>query len=205
MDNKTLAQAVRKVLKGYLFIFVSINLLGFDLLPDFIGYIMILSALPVISEKEKSAKLLKPIGTVLGIWSLLEWILKIGYAQINIKIVLILISVLGIYVDYQLITNISELASDSKIKRRIRILRDTVVITHTVASIFVMFPKLVYAALAVGIVQFIMFIWILIEFRRLAKALENEDAENKESALSPEENENQTDSIINEETNEPKD
>lgn len=198
MDNKTLAQAVRKVYRGYLFIFIAINILSFDLLPDPIGYIMIIGALPVIAEKEKSAMLLKPIGIVLAVWSLLEWILKIGYVQINVKIVLILISVLKIYFDFQLITNISELAPDGRQKRRISILRNAVVIAHTVLSIFVLFPKLVNVALAAGIVQLAMFIWILIEFRRLANALETAENESDVTVSAQEENENQTDNRVNE-------
>lgn len=179
MDNKMQAKAVRKVTVGYLLIFLAINIGTIDLLPDWAGYLIMISALPVLAEREKSAMLLKPLGVALAVWSLIQWALKIFGGTVNVTVIILLFAILQMYFDFQLITDISILSANKKQKRKIRNLRNAVVILRTCLTAFEMFPKTIYIAVAVALVHLVLFIWIVAEFREIAAALEKAENQNE--------------------------
>lgn len=183
MDNLQQARAVRKITKGYLLIFLAINIWTIDILPDWAGYLIIISALPVLAKREKSVMLIKPLGIALAVYSLIWWILGIFGGTVNITAVNIIFTVLKMYFDFQLITNIAQLAADDVKKRKILILRNAMMILHTCAAVLGILSKTVYAAAAVIVVYLIMWLWIFIELRRIAKSLENAYRREKLNAL----------------------
>ena len=54
METKTLSSAIKKVAISYILIYLHINISVIDILPDWLGYFLIVSVLPILSQKEKS-------------------------------------------------------------------------------------------------------------------------------------------------------
>ena len=51
METKTLSSAIKKVAISYILIYLHINISVIDILPDWLGYFLIVSVLPVLSQK----------------------------------------------------------------------------------------------------------------------------------------------------------
>ena len=107
METNALSSAIKKIAIGYIFIYFSINIWVIDILPDWLGYFMIVAALPVISQEERSAQLLRPFGIALGVWTIIEWILKMIGAEWNLMLINLVVGIIVIYFHFQLITNIA--------------------------------------------------------------------------------------------------
>lgn len=182
MNNKPLSSVIKSIVLGYVLIYFHINLGTIDILPDWAGYLLIVSALPFLAEKEKSAMLLKPLGIILALWKLVVWISAIMGMSIDVYIINVIISILSIYLNFQLITNIAALPIEASRKKRLLSLRSATVIIHTLTAILLAFPEISQAAIVSAVFQVVMCVWIVIELGRLATALkEEEDTEGEYS------------------------
>ncbi len=102
-------KSIRLIAIGYLICFLDIYLLNINLLPEFIAYYLFYKAIDGIDEYENSAHLLKPIIIILGIKSLISWILVFFHSGIDYYPIIVIIESLTIYFDYQLLTNIENI------------------------------------------------------------------------------------------------
>ncbi|MCD7951246.1 MAG: hypothetical protein LUG12_13510 [Erysipelotrichaceae bacterium] len=73
--SKNCIKSIRLIAIGYVICFVDIYLLNINILPEFIAYYLFYKAIDGIDEYDNSAHLLKPIIQILGIESLISWIL----------------------------------------------------------------------------------------------------------------------------------
>lgn len=172
---KTVSSQIKRVAISYILIYFHINIATLDILPDWVGYLMIIAALPVLSKKEKSATLLKPLGIFLTIWEVIEWVFAILGGSISIYIINVIIGILHMYFHFQLITNIAEFAPKENRKKRLLVLRAATVIFHTATLVILLFPDIQYAAFATAIAQLVICIWICIELFSLASAVKQEE------------------------------
>ena len=101
METKTLSSAIKKIAISYILIYLHVNISVIDILPDWLGYFLIVSVLPIISEKEKSAQLLKPFGIAIGVWNIAEAILSLMGAEWNLTIISLVFNVVTIYFHFQ--------------------------------------------------------------------------------------------------------
>lgn len=180
METKTLSSAIKKVAISYILIYLHINISVIDILPDWLGYFLIVSALPVLSQKEKSAQLLKPFGIAIGIWNILEWVLKIAGAELNFRVAGLVFSIITIYFHFQLITNIAALDIDESKRKRLLHLRSATVILHTGLTLSLLVPTIIdvdneiysYILILLLIPQLIICFWVSGELFGLAKNIE---------------------------------
>jgi len=131
---------------GYIFMYLNVNLGTIDILPSWAGYLFILSALPVLSEYEKSAALLRNLAILLTGWAVLEWVMAIfgitsaaGSMGTLINIAATIIGVVSIYFHFQMLTNLAEIAGQLGLderKERLLKLRTVNTILHTILAIF---------------------------------------------------------------------
>ena len=131
---------------GYIFMYLDVNLGTIDILPSWAGYLFILSALPVLSEYEKSAALLRNLAILLTGWAVLEWVMNIfgitsaaGSMGTLINIAATIIGVVSIYFHFQMLTNLAEIAGQLGLderKERLLKLRTVNTILHTILAIF---------------------------------------------------------------------
>ena len=108
-----LYKGISQIAWGYLFIFLHINIGTVDILPDFAGYVLFLSAINILKEFIPEMRLLRTIGIILTLWNFSDWVLTIiGYEGSNIlQIISILITVINLYFNFQLLTNLATIAA----------------------------------------------------------------------------------------------
>lgn len=189
METKTLSSAIKKIAISYILIYVHVNISVIDILPDWLGYFLIVSVLPVISEKEKSAQLLKPFGIAIGVWNILENILSLMGAEWNLTIISLVFNVVTIYFHFQLITNIANLDIEEAKKKRLLNLRTATVLLHTVTSLALLVPTLFdidyeiysYFVIVMLIPQLVICIWISFELFKISKDMKEKEVELSET------------------------
>ena len=184
METKTLSSAIKKIAISYIFIYFSINIVVFDILPDWLGYFMIVSALPILSENDQSAQLLRPFGVALGIWNIIEWALKITGTQWNFTLISLILSIITIYLHFQLITNIANLDIEQPKRKRLLLLRTIIVILHTILNLWLFIPKnlfdeeiYAYIIMFMSVPQAILCFWIAGELFELSKKMKEKEFE----------------------------
>lgn len=183
MENKSLSSAIKRIAIGYILIYFHINISLIDILPNWLGYFLIVSALPVLSEKEPSAQLLKPFGIALGVWDIIHKILKYADFQWDLTVVTLIFSIIMIYFNFQLITNISNLDIAESKRKRLLTMRSAIVILHTLLSFLLIIPRILdekiytYIMMFIGIPQIIMCIWIAVELFGLSNAMKATEGE----------------------------
>ena len=189
METKTLSSAIKKIAISYILIYLHINISVIDILPDWLGYFLIVSVLPIISEKEKSAQLLKPFGIAIGIWNIFEDVLKIAGDELNLTVISLVFSIITIYFHFQLITNVANLDIEEPTKKRLLNLRTATVILHTVLTFSLFIPTVIdvdneiytYILMIMLIPQLIICFWISGELFKLSKALKEKEIESPEA------------------------
>ena len=197
METKTLSSAIKKIAISYILIYLHINISVIDILPDWLGYFLIVSVLPIISEKEKSAQLLKPFGIAIGIWNIFEDVLKIAGDELNLTVISLVFSIITIYFHFQLITNVANLDIEEPTKKRLLNLRTATVILHTVLTFSLFIPSVIdvdneiytYILMIMLIPQLIICFWISGELFKLSKALKEKEIESPETTEATEWNE----------------
>lgn len=105
------ATAVKRIAYAYIFLYLNINLGTINLLPEWIGYIYILSAIPLIEEKEQSAQYLRIPLLILAGWAGISWLAAIFGFSPDWKIIYIFPLALRLYMHFQLLTNIADIAA----------------------------------------------------------------------------------------------
>ena len=115
-DN--LASAVGAVGRAYIFIYLNINLGTLDILPDWVGYVFILGALPMLSLWEESMGLLRNLGFLLAIYEGVEWILNLMGGKADIPIISLIAGIIGLYFHFQLLTDLASIASEYGLEER---------------------------------------------------------------------------------------
>ena len=109
-DN--LASAVGAVGRAYIFIYLNINLGTLDILPDWLGYVFILGALPTLSLWEESMGLLRNIGILLAVYEGIEWVMKLLGGQSDVPVVSLIAGIIGLYFHFQLLTDLATISSE---------------------------------------------------------------------------------------------
>ena len=179
------SSAIKKIAISYILIYLHVNISVIDILPDWLGYFLIVSVLPVISEKEKSAQLLKPFGIAIGIWNIFEDVLKIAGDELNLTVISLVFNVVTIYFHFQLITNIANLDIEEAKKKRLLNLRTATVLLHTVTSLALLVPTMFdidyeiysYFVIVMLIPQLVICFWISFELFKISKDMKEKEVE----------------------------
>ena len=185
METKTLSSAIKKIAISYILIYLHINISVIDILPDWLGYFLIVSVLPMLSQKEKSAQLLKPFGIAIGIWNIFEDVLKIAGDELNLTVISLVFSIITIYFHFQLITNVANLDIEEPTKKRLLNLRTATVILHTVLTFSLFIPTVIdvdneiytYILMIMLIPQLIICFWISGELFKISKVMKEKENE----------------------------
>lgn len=101
---------VKRIAWGFFIVLFNFNLGILNILPDWAGYMIMVSALSFISDEKESAKLLKPIGIILILWNMADWVFEILSVTNYFEFIGIVPSVLNIYFCFQLFTDLADIA-----------------------------------------------------------------------------------------------
>ena len=138
-EQKNLAEAIKKIARAYLFLHLSINLGTLDILPSWVGYILIFRAIPIIAEKQPSAKLLQPLAVILGIWEGILWSTRLFNLHFDPFLLSLLAAIVGLYFHFQLLTDLANIAKslhDYSLHTKLLTLRTV----RTVMATIIVFP-----------------------------------------------------------------
>lgn len=102
--------AIGGIAWGYLLLHLDVNLGSINILPEWLGYLLMLSALPVLAREIPSALLLKPLGEILALWEGVQWVMKLLGREFSPDLIEVIIGVVSLYFHFQLLTNLAELA-----------------------------------------------------------------------------------------------
>lgn len=121
-EKEELIAAVRRVAWGCVLLHLNFTLGTLNILPNWLGYALILSALPTLGQGEPSALLLRPLGQALAIWEGILWLTALFGLTPNIPIVTAIATVVVLYFHFQLLTNIAAIAQQWHCPQQGRIL-----------------------------------------------------------------------------------
>lgn len=112
-DYRKLYDGITKVAWGYFFLYFHINLGSVNILPDFVGYLLFLSAIRILEDEERDLALLRTLGILLAVWHGALWLGNCFSIDLDEKApFLATISCLvNLYFHFQLLTNIASIAA----------------------------------------------------------------------------------------------
>ena len=157
-----LYMAVKNVAWGYLFLHLHFNIGTLDLIPDWVGYLLILAALPVLAGEVRTASLLPPLAVGLAVWEGLKWLLNLFGGAPELPLLTLLATVIALYFHFQLLTDIAVVADlhGYPKAKRIRTLRTVQTVVITAFALPLGWESWEYGAIILMIVGLIATFWI---------------------------------------------
>ena len=154
MNPKQLTSSLYCVAIGFGILSFNINLGRINILPDWLGYWLILKSLDDIAVEEPSAALLKPLGKLLMLWHIGVWFLQLAGSNVDGGFIVYVVAVEQLYFQFQLLTNLAAIAANyvPQYERRILQLRTvmTLVVTgYTLVSAVIQSEAVMVLAAAV--------------------------------------------------------
>ncbi|MBR4020616.1 MAG: CCA tRNA nucleotidyltransferase [Firmicutes bacterium] len=136
MNSNNYKDALKKIAWGYVFLYFNLNFGLVDILPAWVGYILIQQALDGVAEREPSAKLLNPFAFVLITVELIRWVILWFAEEPALPWISVLTGIIGLYFHFQLLTNLADTATRacSAYGRKIRFYRTLQVLLVTVLT-----------------------------------------------------------------------
>ena len=173
MDKKYLIHAIGSIAWGYLFFYLSINLGSIDILPDWVLFVLVVRALKPLSEVVSTAKLLEPLGVLLGVLYGFQWLFKVVGHPIEWYLFTVILSVLVLYFNFQLLTNLAEAARiyGYPEEKKILQLRTVQAVLTTVAAIPLPWEEINYLYFGLAIVHLVVVAWICVLLFDLRKKM----------------------------------
>ena len=163
MNPERLTQAVHRVAIGFGILCFDINLGRFNILPNWLGYWLILKVLDDIALEEPSAALLKPLGKLLMLWFVGVWFLQIFGVTVKGSFMVYIVAVEQIYFQFQLLTNLAGIAGKYAPRFAYRILQLRTAMTLIVTGYTLLSAFVVSEAVTVmtAVVQIAVAFWLL--------------------------------------------
>ncbi len=178
-ERETLYTGLSHAAWGYFFLNFDVNFGTVSVIPRFVGFLLLLSAIGKLSGERRDLALLRPLGILLAGWSGLDWLLSWGGGDVGGHILFLdlLVSAARLYFEFQLLTDLAAIAEtyqpeESDLDRRIRRHRTEDMVLVTLLSLLVFLPQaewrdwLVLALAVLVCVVSLMIMWNLFQLRR---------------------------------------
>lgn len=108
--NDSLSASLKRIAWGWILLHCNFNFGTLNILPDWLGYIMILNGLAAVSKTVRSASLLYSFGIGLALWDFAGWFFALFGASIPGIWLSLFAAVVGLYFRFQLLTDLASLA-----------------------------------------------------------------------------------------------
>lgn len=142
-DQKTIYQGLSHAAWGYFFLDFDLNLGTVSVIPRFVGFLLLLSAISKLSGHRRDLALLRPLCILLSAWNGVDWLLSWFGGNVDGKVLFLdlLIAAAGLYFHFQFLTDMAALAETYQderedLDRRLRNRRTVYVVTLTVVELF---------------------------------------------------------------------
>lgn len=112
-ERQILYKAVSNAAWGYFFLSLDIYFGSISILPSFVGYLLLLSAIQQLSKERRDLALLRPLAIFLAVWSILAWALSWAGLSLDGKFLLLdlLVIAANLYFNFQFLTDMAALAA----------------------------------------------------------------------------------------------
>ena len=115
METKTYVHNLSRIAWAYVFLLIdfsmSVNDFSINVLPGWVGFLLIFLALPSVEEQEPSASLLRPLVILLGLWEVIRWVGTLVTGSVfDVPLLTLILSALSMYFHFQFLTNLSSIA-----------------------------------------------------------------------------------------------
>lgn len=115
METKTYVHNLSRIAWAYVFLLIdfsmSVNDFSINVLPGWVGFLLVFLALPSVEEQEPSASLLRPLVILLGLWEVIRWVGTLVTGSVfDIPLLTLILSALSMYFHFQFLTNLSSIA-----------------------------------------------------------------------------------------------
>lgn len=179
MERQRLTDGLKMIAFGYLLLHLNINLGTCNVLPNWLGYLLILKALPILGEYEPSALLLTPIGTLLAVWEGALWGMALFSLTPDIYLLRVVASVIALYFHFQLLTNLADIAQKfgCKERRSILMLRTVRTILITLVALPIPWESIKVLSVWIAIIYVFVAIWICVVLFSFRRSLNEESLE----------------------------
>ena len=190
--REKLCRAIKHIAWGYVLLYLDINLATFNILPDWLGFLLILLALPALSDEIPSAALLRPFAVLLAACAGIEWVLKLfgGTISVDLTIVSLIIAVVTLYFHFQLLTDLATLSEKFDCPQTAMLLRLRTVNTLIATALALPLPweQAEWLAITALLVYGAIVIWICAVLFGLKRSLTEEEniEETEEETETPE-------------------
>ena len=188
MDNQEkLYTGLSKAAWGYFLLLFDINLGNVSILPSFAGCFLLYSALKYLAEEQRDLLLLRPLGLLLAVWNLANWLLSWLGVNLDGRFLFLdlLISAAGLYFHFQFLTDMAALAEklqkpDSELDRQIRKRRTLYMVLTTLIAVISYLPlpteeSRSWIILCLGIVGCIVAFLVMFALFRLRRCVPREE------------------------------
>ena len=156
--NTEYTKAVRYVAWSIILSTFHINIGVFDILPDWLGYIYLFSAIKIIGRIQPTALLLKPFAIVVIADSILNSVLKGMGVSIGIYLYNLVMAVIYVYIYFQILTDIWHIVetNNTETGQLLPRLRNITTVTHTIAFVMLSMGGNIYVIMAAAVVNVVM-------------------------------------------------
>ena len=112
-NHERLYRGVSHAAWAYFFLYFNINLGSINILPDFVCYLLLWSAIGCLEEEERDLTLLRPLCVLLGVWAGADWVFTLFQEPLDGQFppVDLFLAVAAIYFHFQLFTDFAHLAA----------------------------------------------------------------------------------------------
>ena len=175
---------------GYFLLHIDFNLGTVSILPKFVGYLLLLSAIGKLSGERRDLALLRPLCILLAVWNGVDWLFSwMGADPDKLCPPLnIVISVAWLYFHFQFLTDMAALAEQyqpegDNLDQRLISRRTAYIVLTTVAFIILYLPvgrfeeQRGYAVAALAVVLLVVAVFIMksmFDLRRCFRETETE-------------------------------
>jgi len=101
---------------GYFFVTFDFKLNSVSVLPQFVGFLLLLSAINKLSGVRRDLALLRPLCVLLAVWNFGDWFLSWGGGDLDGRFLFLdlLVGAAGLYFHFQFLTDMAALAERFK-------------------------------------------------------------------------------------------
>ena len=183
MTEQDLFTGARRVFWGYFFLLLDFNLnfnsaFTIPLVPNFIGWIFLWRGVDILSSARPSLGLLRPFCGVLGVYSLTQFLPALEAAAPGW--LTLLLSVISLYTDFQLLTDLAALAQEAlgegRRVKRLRTARTLIVAAKTALYCYDLVVSLTALAVVLMAVSFCVQVFLLFQLWGLSRDLEKQQS-----------------------------
>lgn len=111
-DSDRLYSGISNAAWGYFFLTFNFNLGTLNVLPTFVGWLLLRSAIKKLKEERRELELLLPLCVIMTFWSIADWGLTIFGVSLGGRFLIadLLLTVAALYFHFQFLTDLAALA-----------------------------------------------------------------------------------------------